>query len=156
MQDGDGVLMCNFRADRAREVLEALASPNASPDLDLGGERAEQPKFADVCGMVIYSESHSEYMSAIFPPKEILNTLGEVVAANDMTQLRAAETEKYPHVTFFLNGGREDPYEGEERILVPSPKVATYDLQPEMSAPELSEKICTQIDAGKYNLAVIK
>ena len=94
-------------------------------------------------------------MSAIFPPKDITNTLGDVVSAAGMTQLRAAETEKYPHVTFFLNGGREEPYEGESRILVPSPKVATYDLQPEMSAPELSSKICKQIDAGEYNLAVI-
>ena len=153
--DGDGILMCNFRADRAREVLDALASPSPSPDLDLGGSRAKQPKYADVCGMVIYSDSHSEYMSAIFPPKDIKNTLGQVVSAAGMTQLRAAETEKYPHVTFFLNGGREEPFEGEERILVPSPKVATYDLQPEMSAPELGKKICADIDDGKYNLAVI-
>ena len=94
-------------------------------------------------------------MSAIFPPKDIQNTLGEVVSAAGLTQLRAAETEKYPHVTFFLNGGREEPYEGEERILVASPKVATYDLQPEMSAPELSEKVCAALDAGKYELAVI-
>ena len=155
MADGDGVLMCNFRADRAREVLAALASPTPDPELGLGGARAAQPKFADVCGMVEYSVAHNAYMSALFPPKDIPNTLGEVVSAAGMTQLRAAETEKYPHVTFFLNGGREEPYEGEERILVSSPKVATYDLQPEMSAPELGTKIVADIDAGKYNLVVV-
>jgi 2,3-bisphosphoglycerate-independent phosphoglycerate mutase len=160
MADGDGLLMCNFRADRAREVLAALASP--APDVALGiggggvaGGRAAQPKWADVCGMVEYSDAHNGYMSALFPPKDIPNALGEVVARAGLTQLRAAETEKYPHVTFFLNGGREEPYEGEERILVASPKVATYDLQPEMSAPELGSKIVTELDKGKYNLVVI-
>jgi 2,3-bisphosphoglycerate-independent phosphoglycerate mutase len=155
VKDGDGLLMCNFRADRAREILAALASPAPAADLGLGDTRAAQPKFADVCGMVQYSDSHNDYMSAIFPPKEINNTLGQVVANHGFTQLRAAETEKYPHVTFFLNGGREEPYEGESRILVPSPKVATYDLQPEMSAPELGKQICEELDAGKHNLAVI-
>ena len=94
-------------------------------------------------------------MSSIFPPKDIRKTLGEVVSAAGMTQLRTAETEKYPHVTFFLNGGREEPYEGEERILVPSPKVATYDLQPEMSCPEVGSRLCAALDEGKFNLVVV-
>ena len=155
MVDGDGLLMCNFRADRAREILAALASPQPDEELGLGSERAAQPCFADVCGMVVYSSAHEEYMSAIFPPKDIRKTLGEVVSAAGMTQLRTAETEKYPHVTFFLNGGREEPYEGEERILVPSPKVATYDLQPEMSCPEVGSRLCAALDEGKFNLVVV-
>eukprot|EP00937_MAST-01D_sp_MAST-1D-sp2_P005169 g5169.t1 len=155
MSDGDGVLMCNFRADRAREVLDALAGPAPAADLDLGASRSRQPAFADVSGMVVYSSAHEEYMGAIFPPKDIQKTLGEVVSDAGLTQLRTAETEKYPHVTFFLNGGREEPYPGEERIMVPSPKVATYDLQPEMSAPELGSKLCAALDEGKYNLVVV-
>ena len=153
--EGDGVLMCNFRADRAREILTALADPAPPAELGIGSERPARPALADVCGMVVYSEAHAEYMSALFPVKDIQKPLGEVVADAGMSQLRAAETEKYPHVTFFFNGGREAPFPGEERLLVPSPKVATYDLQPEMSAPELGEKLCAGIDAGKYNLVVV-
>ena len=106
-------------------------------------------------GMVKYSDAHEEYMSAIFPPKDIRLPLGEVVSRAGLTQLRTAETEKYPHVTFFFNGGREDPFPGEERILVPSPKVATYDLQPEMSAPEVSRRLCNELDSGKFNFVVV-
>jgi 2,3-bisphosphoglycerate-independent phosphoglycerate mutase len=153
MKDGDGILMCNFRADRAREILHALADPSGFPD----GfpERSPQVQFADVCGIVKYSDEHDTYMSTIFPVKDIGNPLGEVVASHGMVQLRAAETEKYPHVTFFFNGGREQPFENEDRILVPSPKVATYDLQPEMSAPELSDRVCAAVSTGKYNLVVV-
>eukprot|EP00949_MAST-11_sp_MAST-11-sp1_P003519 g3519.t1 len=157
MKDGDGLLMCNFRADRAREILDALASPNPSGELQIGGEggRSGQPKFSDICGLVEYSTQHNEFMSTILTPKDIPNTLGEVVAKAGLKQLRAAETEKYPHVTFFLNGGLEEPFPGEDRLLVPSPKVATYDLQPEMSAPELSSKLCEAVQSGKHDLVVI-
>lgn len=155
MKDGDGLLMCNFRADRAREILQLLASPEPPAEAGIGTERPNQIKFADVCGMVTYSSNHDEYMSTIFPPKDIQKPLGEVVANAGMKQLRAAETEKYPHVTFFLNGGREEPYPGEERILVASPKVATYDLQPEMSAPELGDKVVEALDKEHLDMAVI-
>ena len=94
-------------------------------------------------------------MQSIFPPQSLTNILGEVVADAGRTQLRTAETEKYPHVTYFLNGGREEPFPGEDRIMVPSPKVATYDLQPEMSAPELTDKVVAAIDSGKYDLIVL-
>ena len=94
-------------------------------------------------------------MQTIFPPQTLPNILGEVVADAGRTQLRMAETEKYPHVTYFLNGGREEPYPGEDRIMVPSPKVATYDLQPEMSAPELTDKAVEAIGSGKYDLIVL-
>jgi len=156
MNDGDGILMCNFRSDRAREILAALASPNPPEDLGLGTDaRAAQPAFAVHTGMVQYSDQHAEYMDTLFPPKDITKTLGEVVSDAGLTQLRAAETEKYPHVTFFFNGGREQPFEGEDRLLVASPKVATYDLQPEMSAPELSEKLCAQLSEGKFNMVIV-
>jgi len=155
MKDGDGILVCNFRADRAREILQVLASPNPPAEAGIGTDRPDQIKFADVCGMVTYSTEHNKYMSVIFPPKDIQKPLGEVVSNAGMKQLRAAETEKYPHVTFFLNGGREEPYPGEERILVASPKVATYDLQPEMSAPELGEKVVEALDKEHLDMAVI-
>ncbi len=105
--------------------------------------------------MVEYSDQLNGLMSAIFPPKSIAKGLGEVVAEAGRAQLRAAETEKYPHVTFFFNGGEERQFPGEDRILVASPKVATYDLQPEMSAPELCEKLVAAIDSGKYDLVVV-
>src|SRR5262249_38325191 len=95
------------------------------------------------------------FMQAIFPSQSLHKILGEVVADAGRTQLRTAETEKYPHVTYFLNGGREEPYKGEDRVLVPSPKVATYDLQPEMSAPELTDKVVAAINSGKYDLIVL-
>jgi len=136
MNDGDGVLMANFRADRAREILAALCDP----DFD-GFVRSKTIAFAAQLGMVEYSNAHAAYMDAIFPPSTLSNILGEVVANAGLKQLRIAETEKYAHVTFFLNGGREAVFEGEDRILVPSPKFATYDLQPEMSAPEVSDNL---------------
>jgi 2,3-bisphosphoglycerate-independent phosphoglycerate mutase len=151
---GDGLLMANFRADRAREILTALASPTPPAEIAELGFSA-QPSWASKTGMVVYSDSHAEYMDAIFPPKDIQKPLGEVVSDAGLTQLRTAETEKYPHVTFFFNGGREEPFPGEERILVNSPKVATYDLQPEMSAPEVGAKLCEALDAGKYNMVIL-
>lgn len=153
VQDGDGLLCANFRADRAREVLAVLADPDGFPD-DCP-ERPSRPQFASVCGMVKYSDRHQQYMSTIFPEKDIAKPLGEVIADHGLNQLRTAETEKFPHVTFFFNGGREDPYENEDRILVPSPKVATYDLQPEMSCPEVGERLCAAVDSGKYQFVCV-
>lgn len=150
MRDGDGVLCFNFRADRVREILGAMLDPAFA-----GFPRTHIVRFAAAVGMAQYSAELDKLMGTIFPPQTLPNILGEVVAAAGRTQLRMAETEKYPHVTYFLNGGREEPYEGEDRIMVPSPKVATYDLQPEMSAPELTEKAVAAIRSGKYDLIVL-
>ncbi|HZP74964.1 MAG TPA: 2,3-bisphosphoglycerate-independent phosphoglycerate mutase [Pseudolabrys sp.] len=150
MQDGDGVLCFNFRADRVREILGALLDAKFS-----GFKRPRSLRIAAAVGMTEYSEELNALMATIFPPQSFPDILGEVVANAHRTQLRMAETEKYPHVTYFLNGGREEPYAGEDRIMVPSPKVATYDLQPEMSAPELTDKAVAAIESGKYDLIVL-
>ena len=150
MQDGDGILYANFRADRVRELLSAFLEPAFD-----GFERRRVVSFAAALGMVTYSNRLGEICETIFPPKPITNTLGEVVSSTGRRQLRAAETEKYPHVTYFFNGGEEVPNEGEERLLVPSPKVATYDLQPEMSAPELTEKLAEKIRSDEFDLFII-
>jgi 2,3-bisphosphoglycerate-independent phosphoglycerate mutase len=150
MKDGDGLLCFNFRADRVREILGAML------DVDFDGfERKRIVHFAAAVGMAQYSDALDKQMQTILPPQSFASILGEVVAAAARTQLRMAETEKYPHVTYFLNGGREEPFAGEDRIMVPSPKVATYDLQPEMSAPELTDKAVSAIDSGKYDLIVL-
>src|SRR6478672_8772065 len=150
MRDGDGVLCFNFRADRVREILSALLDPNFSDF-----PRRRSIGVAGAAGMTQYSEQLGALLGTIFPPRSLANVLGRLVADAGRTQLRMAETEKYPHVTYFLNGGREEPYKGEDRIMVPSPKVATYDLQPEMSAPELTAKAVEAIDSGKYDMIVL-
>ena len=150
MKDGDGVLCFNFRADRVREILGAMLDADFS-----GFPRKRVVKFAAAVGMTQYSDELDKLMTTIFPPQTLHNILGEVVAEAGRTQLRMAETEKYAHVTYFLNGGREEPFSGEDRIMVPSPKVATYDLQPEMSAPELTDKAVAAIASGKYDLIVL-
>jgi 2,3-bisphosphoglycerate-independent phosphoglycerate mutase len=150
MCDNDGVLCFNFRADRVRELLTAILDPEFS-----GFQRPRVVKIAAAVGMTEYSDALNAFLQALFPPQSFANILGEVVARAGRTQLRMAETEKYPHVTYFLNGGREEKYTGEDRIMVPSPKVATYDLQPEMSAPELTDKAVAAIDSGKYDLIVL-
>ena len=150
IKNGDGVLCFNFRADRVREILAALLDPSFS-----GFPRKREVRFAAAVGMTQYSEELDKLMLTIFPPQTFPNILGEVTAAAGRTQLRMAETEKYPHVTYFLNGGREEPFAGEDRIMVPSPKVATYDLKPEMSAPELTAKAVEAITSGKYDLIVL-
>jgi 2,3-bisphosphoglycerate-independent phosphoglycerate mutase len=150
MRDGDGVLCFNFRADRVREILAALLDPAFS-----GFARARNIRFAAAAGMTQYSEELDALLETIFPPQTLTNVLGQVVADAGRAQLRMAETEKYAHVTYFLNGGEERRYPGEDRILVPSPKVATYDLKPEMSAPELTDKAVEAIASGKYDLIVL-
>jgi 2,3-bisphosphoglycerate-independent phosphoglycerate mutase len=150
MHDGDGVLMGNFRSDRAREILAALLDPAFD-----GFPRPRTIKFAAALGMVEYSGDLNAFLKTIFPPQSLTQLMGEIVSAAGKTQLRAAETEKYPHVTFFYNGGREEPYPGEERILVPSPKVATYDLQPEMAAAELTDKVIAAIETRQPDYVVI-
>ncbi len=150
IHDGDGLLCFNFRADRVREILAALLDPAFD-----GFPRPRPIRLAAAVGMTQYSAELDRFLATLFPPQTMRNLLGEVVAAAGRTQLRAAETEKYPHVTYFLNGGEEARYPGEDRIMVPSPKVATYDLQPEMSAPELADKAVAAIDSGKYDLIVL-
>lgn len=146
--EGDGVFFLNFRADRAREILSAIGDPEFD-----GFTRTPRPLSA-LLGMVDYSKAHAAYMTTAYPKQTIVNTLGEWVAKQDKTQFRLAETEKYPHVTFFLNGGKETPEPHEDRFMPKSPKVATYDLQPEMSAGEVTEKFLDAIDHG-YDLIVV-
>jgi 2,3-bisphosphoglycerate-independent phosphoglycerate mutase len=150
MADGDGLLMANFRADRAREILTALVDPAFD-----GFGRARTVNFAATIGMVSYSDALDPFLPALFPALSLSDTLGEVVSKAGLKQLRIAETEKYAHVTFFLNGGEEKVFDGEERILVPSPKVATYDLQPEMSAAEVTDRLVDAIDSGAFDLIVV-
>ncbi len=150
IKDGDGILCFNFRADRVREILAPLLDPAFD-----GFPRKRVLKLAAAVGMTRYSDALAPFLGVLFAPDRLTNILGEVAANAGKTQLRMAETEKYPHVTYFLNGGREAAYEGEDRIMVPSPKVATYDLQPEMSAPELTGKAVAAIDSGKYDLIVL-
>ncbi len=149
LEPGDAVVMINFRADRARQLLGALVDP------EFDGFERDQPVLSACVGMVEYSTRLSEFMPSLFPPENLENTLGAVAARAGLRQLRIAETEKYPHVTFFLNGGEEAVYPGEERILIPSPKVATYDLQPEMSAKEVTDAVTKAIRTLDYDLVVI-
>ncbi|MEX0751804.1 MAG: 2,3-bisphosphoglycerate-independent phosphoglycerate mutase [Xanthobacteraceae bacterium] len=150
MRDGDGVFCFNFRPDRVREILAALLDPAFS-----GFPRRRTVRFSAAAGMTQYSKELDAFLQTIFPRQILLNVLGQVVADAGGTQLRMAETEKYPHVTYFLNGGEETQYPGEDRMMVASPKVATYDLQPEMSAPELTDKAAAAISSGKYDLIVL-
>ncbi|MBT5048292.1 MAG: 2,3-bisphosphoglycerate-independent phosphoglycerate mutase [Rhodospirillaceae bacterium] len=150
MKDGDGLLMGNFRADRAREILTALLSD----DFD-GFPRDEPVAFACATGLVEYSETLGALMSTLFPPIPLAAIMGDLVAEAGLKQLRIAETEKYAHVTFFFNGGVETPFPGEDRILVPSPKVTTYDLQPEMSAAEVTDKLVAAIVSGAYDFIFV-
>jgi 2,3-bisphosphoglycerate-independent phosphoglycerate mutase len=150
MQDGDGLLCFNFRADRVREILAALLDPEFD-----GFPRKRIIRFAAAVGMTQYSTHLDHFFGALFPSQTMVHKLGEVVAAAGRAQLRMAETEKYPHVTYFLNGGEEAPLPDEDRSMVPSPKVATYDLQPEMSAPELADNAVAAIGSGKYDLIVL-
>lgn len=150
MRDGDGLVCFNFRADRVREILGALLEPKFK-----GFERSRVVRLTHAVGLTRYSDDLAPLMLTMFEPQSLANGLGETVARAGRTQVRMAETEKYAHVTYFLNGGVETPYAGEDRILVPSPKVATYDLKPEMSAPELTDKAVEAIRSGRYDLLVL-
>ena len=149
VKDGDGFFCLNFRADRAREILAAIGDPAFA-----GFDAAPRPHWAALLGMVEYSDTHMQWFKTAYPKRVIVNTLGEWVAKHGLKQFRLAETEKYPHVTFFLNGGREIPEAGEDRYMAPSPKVATYDLQPEMSSTEVTDHFVQAIGAG-YDLIVV-
>jgi 2,3-bisphosphoglycerate-independent phosphoglycerate mutase len=150
MQDGDGLLSFNFRSDRIREILAAVLEPEFA-----GFTRSRLPALVGAVSMTSYSAEFDKRMAVLFAPQTLANGLGETVAKAGLKQVRMAETEKYPHVTYFFNGGEETPYPGEDRVMVPSPKVATYDLQPEMSAPELTEKAVETISSGRYDLVVL-
>lgn len=147
-KDGDGVYCLNFRADRAREILLAMVKPDFDA-FDVAG----RPEWGGALGMVNYSDDHNLWMTTAYPKQEIVNTLGAWVAAQGKRQFRLAETEKYPHVTFFLNGGKEVPEVGEDRHMPQSPKVATYDLAPEMASAEVTEAFVKAIEDG-YDLIV--
>lgn len=143
ISEGDVVIFMNFRNDRAKELTTVLTQ-EARPDFEM------EPLPLYFCTMTPYDPTYKG-LHVLFPKENVVNTIGEWVSAQGLRQLRIAETEKYAHVTFFLNGGREAPYEGEDRILVPSPSVATYDLQPQMSAPEVTEKLVEAIATEQYD-----
>ena len=147
IEENDSVIFINFRPDRAREITRTIV------DKDFDGFERKYFKTFFVC-MTPYDETMPNVKVA-FRKEEILNTIGEYISSKGMKQLRIAETEKYAHVTFFFNGGEEKQYEGEDRILVPSPKVETYDLKPEMSAYEVTEKVVEAIEANKYDLIIL-
>ena len=149
MRDGDAIVMVNFRADRVRQLLACWLMP------DKTGIEGTVPEPSAVIGMTAYSEALDAKMDTLFAPQAIDKTLGEVVAAAGRRQLRLAETEKYPHVTFFLNGGVEDVSTGETRELVPSPQVATYDLQPEMSAEGVLEIALGSLKRRDHDLIIM-
>lgn len=147
IQEGDGILFYNFRADRTRQLCETILDPNFS-----GFPMTYRPKV----DLVTMTEYQSDYgVPVLYLPQSMKHILGEVVSAAGMSQLRMAETEKYPHVTYFFNGGVEEPYPLEDRKMVASPKVATYDLQPEMSAPELTDLVVSSLKAKAYDLLVL-
>lgn len=145
--DGDGVIYMNFRPDRARQLTQALTDPQFE-----GFERRTQPELADFVTATEYSADLKVHCA--FPPESLSNSFGEYLAALGKTQLRIAETEKYAHVTFFFSGGQETPFAGEERILIPSPNVATYDLKPEMSAAEVTQELVAAIRSGRYDAII--
>lgn len=147
INEGDIVIFTNFRADRAREITEALTNPNFAGFV--------RQKYVKLGNFVCFAEYDSRFALPIaFPPQPLNQLLAEVISEHGLAQLRIAETEKYAHVTFFFNGGVEQPYPNEDRILIPSPKVATYDLQPEMSAPELTDRLVEEIRRGKYDVII--
>ena len=149
MQDGDALVFMNFRADRARQITRSFVNP----DSDFAGFKREvQPKLSAFVMLTQYAADIKTQCA--YPPEDLTNTLGEWLSKKGLTQLRISETEKYAHVTFFFNGGVETVFPGEDRILIQSPKVATYDLQPEMSSTELTDKLCAAIESGKYDMII--
>ena len=147
LENGDGVIFFNFRSDRTRQLTRAIMAKEFD-----GFERGPRLQVDFVC-LTEYDKTFN--LPVAFPPQSLKHTLGEILAANGRRQLRVAETEKYPHVTFFFNGGIETPAKGEERLLVPSPKVATYDLQPEMSAYEVTRQLIERLETGAYDVVIL-
>ena len=148
MADGDALIFMNFRADRARELTRAFVEPAFA-----GFARQRVPQLS---GFVMLTQYAADIPApCAYPPASLDNVLGEYLAKQGKTQLRIAETEKYAHVTFFFSGGREQPFDGEERILIPSPQVATYDLQPQMSAPEVTDRIVEAIEQQRYDVIIV-
>ncbi|KTC82787.1 2,3-bisphosphoglycerate-independent phosphoglycerate mutase [Legionella cincinnatiensis] len=147
IKDGDAVLFFNFRADRARQLTTAFLDPEFKKF-----HRTLRPQLSYFVSMTQYDKNLPT--TSAFPPIPLNNTLGEVLATHGLSQLRIAETEKYAHVTFFLNGGNENVFPNEERVLIPSPKVATYNLQPEMSAPQLTEHLVEAINSQAYDVII--
>jgi 2,3-bisphosphoglycerate-independent phosphoglycerate mutase len=148
VEDGDAVVFMNFRADRARELTRCFVEPGFNEF-----QRARVPALAGFVMLTQYAASIPA--PSAFAPEGLTNVLGEYLADNGKTQLRIAETEKYAHVTFFFSGGREEPFAGEERILIPSPQVATYDMQPEMSAPEVTDRIVDAIENRRFDVIIV-
>ena len=149
IKDGDGVLCFNFRADRIKQLMAALLYPS------FDGFKRQAPKLSAAVSMTHYGDEFDPWLTPLFAPQTIANGLGETVALAGRAQLRLAESEKYPHVTYFFNGGREEPFTGEERIIVDSPKVATYDLKPEMSAPVVGDRAVEAIGSERYDLIIV-
>jgi 2,3-bisphosphoglycerate-independent phosphoglycerate mutase len=147
VEDGDALVFFNFRADRMRQIVTTFKDEHFTPF-----ERALHPKVT----LVTMNRYHEKFtLPVLYPPQEIRNNLGEVLSRAGLRQFRIAETEKYAHVTFFFNGGSDTQFDGEERLLVPSPKVATYDLEPEMSVFEVTEKVVAAIASGKYDVVIM-
>ena len=148
VEDGDAAVFMNFRADRARELTRCFVEP--------GFDAFQRTRVPQLAGFVMLTQYAASIPApSAFAPEPLTNVLGEYLANNGKTQLRIAETEKYAHVTFFFSGGREEPFEGEERILIPSPQVATYDMQPEMSAPEVTDRIVEAIEQQRYDVIIV-
>lgn len=147
IEDGDTIIFMNYRADRAREITRAFTEANFNEF-----KRKKTVNLGCYATLAEYDQTFD--LPIAFPPEKIVSALGEYLANNHLRQLRIAETEKYAHVTFFLSSGIEKPYEGEDRILIPSPKVATYDLQPEMSAPEVTKRLVEAIESKKYDVII--
>nr|WMC98310.1 2,3-bisphosphoglycerate-independent phosphoglycerate mutase [Aminobacter aminovorans] len=148
--DGDAILCCNFRSDRVREILSAILSNDFSK---FGRDR--RPDISIAIGVVSYGAELDTQMLTLFPPQLLSDGLSEVISKAGLTQIHLAETEKYPHVTYFFNGGQEAPHAGEARKMVPSPKVSTYDLQPSMSASELTEVVIAAAESQDYDFIVV-
>ncbi len=158
VKDGDAILMMNFRADRVREISHAFLDPRQGNKAFTGFERTVLPKLSGYFTLTQYEEGLKGADVEVdigFPPENLTRILGEEISKAGLKQLRAAETEKYAHVTYFFNGGEEKEFAGEDRLLIPSPKVATYDLKPEMSAMELTDAVIPRIESGQYDLIII-
>ncbi|MBF0183968.1 MAG: 2,3-bisphosphoglycerate-independent phosphoglycerate mutase [Magnetococcales bacterium] len=154
LRDGDALLMLNFRADRMREICHALLDPASGPAAFQGFARRRIVHLSAMLTMTQY-DSSLQPVAVAFPPDSLSQILGEELSRHGLRQLRAAETEKYAHVTYFFNGGREEVFPGEDRLLIPSPRVATYDLQPEMSAHDLTEQVIERVQQGVYDFIVV-